>query len=188
MGEGDYEDVDFIVEPRFREQWQISHPTERYSRVLAAVPHEFVGTASHLIPLVQDISSELALSFESKGMTLPPWRKNLSMLSKWLPAQGKVRDTSFSRGSSDSAYNESLSGPLAHVGPPLGGGCLLSSTSSADCSSSKGGSLPPKSLLSSKLQLGGAARTTSTSPSQWVGQPPIHKVRIGFVQPTAGGQ
>ncbi|GIL96080.1 hypothetical protein Vretimale_1966 [Volvox reticuliferus] len=39
----------------------------------------------------------MADSFECKALTLPPWRRTQSMLSKWLP--NRMRDVSFSRAS-----------------------------------------------------------------------------------------
>lgn len=94
-GTGDYEGAEFIVEPRFREQFLISHPTAEYSELLLNVPDVFVGTSARLVPVVQVLCSEMADSFDQMGLTLPPWRRTQSMLSKWMPVRAK--DTSFSR-------------------------------------------------------------------------------------------
>ncbi|MEW5306799.1 MAG: hypothetical protein WDW36_009237 [Sanguina aurantia] len=71
-GRGPQEGMEFIIEPSFRSQFEIPHPTAEYQSVLAALPEMFVGTGSRLTPLVQVLTS--------------------SMLSKWLPA--RARDTS----------------------------------------------------------------------------------------------
>lgn len=52
-GSGDYEGVEFLVEPRFREQFAIPQPTQQYAELLAAVPEVFVGTSARLVPVVQ---------------------------------------------------------------------------------------------------------------------------------------
>ncbi|KXZ50390.1 hypothetical protein GPECTOR_16g563 [Gonium pectorale] len=96
-GRGDYEGVEFIVEPRFREAFSIPHPTAEYAELLAAAPDVFVGPSARLVPIVQTLCSLMAASFEAQGLTLPPWRRTQSMLSKWLP--NRSRDTSFARAS-----------------------------------------------------------------------------------------
>eukprot|EP00891_Asterochloris_glomerata_P001866 jgi/Astpho2/1866/Aster-00391 len=80
---------ELILDPSFREQFEIPHATVPYQQVLQVVPEEFVGTASRLVPLVQTLCAEMAAAFRASGATLPPWRWAKSMLSKWLPA--KVR-------------------------------------------------------------------------------------------------
>lgn len=52
-GDGDYEGVEFIVEPFFREHFEIPHATDTYRQVLGCAPEIFVGTPAHLIPMVQ---------------------------------------------------------------------------------------------------------------------------------------
>ncbi|GLI70508.1 hypothetical protein VaNZ11_015416 [Volvox africanus] len=96
-GHDDYAGVEFIVEPRFREHFLIPHPTEEYSDLLEKAPDVFVGIGSRLVPIVQVLCEAMADSFERKALTLPPWRRTQSMLSKWLP--NRMRDVSFSRAS-----------------------------------------------------------------------------------------
>ncbi|KAG2441490.1 hypothetical protein HXX76_003112 [Chlamydomonas incerta] len=85
------EAAEFIVEPRFREHFFIPHPTDEYTEMLAAAPDVFVGTSARLVPIVQLLCALMASSFERQGLTLPPWRRTGSMLSKWLP--NRSRDT-----------------------------------------------------------------------------------------------
>ena len=42
-----------MVDLRFREQFEITHPTDGYAVVLAAVPEHYVGPVSRIIPIVQ---------------------------------------------------------------------------------------------------------------------------------------
>lgn len=106
-GRGEHEGTEFIVEPSFRCQFEIPHPTEEYRSVLESIPAVFVGTASRLTPLVQVLCAEMADSFETQGLTLPPWRRTGAMLSKWLPA--KAKDTSVSAPPDSSASSQSSS-------------------------------------------------------------------------------
>ncbi|GAB4817681.1 hypothetical protein N2152v2_004727 [Parachlorella kessleri] len=91
QGDGEQRSVDFIVEPSFKAQFQISHSTPRYDGLLSLVPGVLVSTAAMLAPLVQLLCAEMQLAFEEHGLSLPPWRQAKSMLSKWLPQ--KSRDT-----------------------------------------------------------------------------------------------
>ncbi|GAX80218.1 hypothetical protein CEUSTIGMA_g7656.t1 [Chlamydomonas eustigma] len=104
-GTDEFEGIECIVDLHFKEQFEIPHPTEAYLEILACVPEDFVGPLSRLMPLVQTLSSEMAESFTAKGLTLPPWRRTQSMLSKWVPA--KSRDVEFARGSCDSMTSPS---------------------------------------------------------------------------------
>jgi uncharacterized protein (TIGR01615 family) len=99
----DGEGTEYIVDPAFRDHFQIPHPTRLYQQLLAGVPAEFVGTSSRLVPLVQCLCMEMSESFSARSLTLPPWRRSQAMLSKWLPA--RCRDTaaaSCCSGASDS--------------------------------------------------------------------------------------
>ena len=74
---------ELIVEPRFKEQFQIAHSTDRYQGFLAVLPAEFVGTAEHLTLIVETISQAAAEAFQEQGMAVPPWRRAAATLSKW---------------------------------------------------------------------------------------------------------
>ncbi|KAI8101153.1 hypothetical protein M9435_001261 [Picochlorum sp. BPE23] len=81
----DEEQEHYIVEPNFREHFAIPHPTKRYSRLLDTVPKELVLPLFQVKPLVTLLYQEMSRSFAMKNMPLPPWRKQCSLLSKWLP-------------------------------------------------------------------------------------------------------
>lgn len=163
-GDGDYKGADYIVDPNFKEHFQIPHPTPAYEQVLACCSDEFVGTASRLIPLVQCLCTEIANSFEAKGLTLPPWRRAQAMLSKWLPV--KSRDVSYNHSSdsegaspdTESRFNRISEGQLA---------CLISQRSGN------------KSLLSGKLLDRTLNDSVSVQPPVHWGQPPTYRVKMG---------
>lgn len=107
--------VQYVVDPKFREQFAISHSTREYEKLLSGVPSEFVGTPARLKPLVKLLCLEMEQTFQQRGLTWPPWRQAESMISKWLPT--KSRDTHVASPSSSpkatSVEGRSPSGPLS---------------------------------------------------------------------------
>ena len=57
----------YLVDPKFREQFQIAHPSPRYEALLAAVPAWFVGSEERLIPLVELLCAEMSAAFRATG-------------------------------------------------------------------------------------------------------------------------
>lgn len=60
-----------LVDPKFKEQFEIAHPTERYTELLAALPDFFVGTENRLITLVELLCSEMSAAFQTTGSVQP---------------------------------------------------------------------------------------------------------------------
>ncbi|GLI70506.1 hypothetical protein VaNZ11_015413 [Volvox africanus] len=77
--------VEFIVEPSLRQHFSIPHASPEYEFILNNVPDIFVGSSCRLVPVVQLLCALMADSFRREGHTLPPWRRDAAMLSKWLP-------------------------------------------------------------------------------------------------------
>lgn len=75
----------YIIDPAFREQFSVAHPTLRYKQILEAVPATFVGTEDRLVSLVKALCAELQSVFMEQDATLPPWRDVAAQLSKWRP-------------------------------------------------------------------------------------------------------
>lgn len=167
LGEGDYKDVPYIVDPAFKEQFEIPSPSASYAALLDLLPTEFVGTSSRLVPLVQNLCAEMVASFEANGLTLPPWRRSQSMLTKWLPSRS--RDVCISAGT----INADGSGGSA--GAYSSGNSPGSSPTGADAAAAAGSSPfsriddhhllyrqgSSKSLLSGKLCSSGSASSRS---------------------------
>lgn len=74
-----------IIDPSFKDQFVIAHPTEDYEALLKALPACFVGTVGRLEAVVGIMCGEMAAAFEARGLPLPPWRGEQAMLSKWCP-------------------------------------------------------------------------------------------------------
>lgn len=79
--------TDLILDLNFRDNFVISHPTRDFERVFEAVPEVFVGTPERLQSLVEFLCHEVAASFAAHGLSMPPWRKAPSLLTKWLPKE-----------------------------------------------------------------------------------------------------
>eukprot|EP00210_Caulerpa_lentillifera_P001213 g1169.t1 len=108
----------FIVDPKFKDQFDIAHKTNAYERVLEFVPKLLVLREDRVIPLVKLISQELAGSFRETGFPLPPWRKVDSLLSKWQPR--KAMDTPLQK----IVLNEGLGPMTGQSLPPFRGNGL----------------------------------------------------------------
>ena len=81
----------YIIDPAFREQFDIAHATPRYQQILAAVPATFVGTEERLVALVRALCQEIQSVFLEQNATLPPWRDVAAQLSKWRPRHSMDR-------------------------------------------------------------------------------------------------
>lgn len=88
----------FIVDPRFKDQFQIAHSTERYAAVLAILDSEVVLPQDRLTKVVELLCNEMARSFQDCNATLPPWRQCSAMLSKWDPRRSEEVDLTYGRG------------------------------------------------------------------------------------------
>jgi uncharacterized protein (TIGR01615 family) len=76
---------EIVIDPTFRDNFIIAHPSARYSAVLDALPPVFIGTLSKVQPLVELLCAEMALAFKEAGIVMPPWRSLRSMMTKWMP-------------------------------------------------------------------------------------------------------
>lgn len=72
-----------IVDPGFRQQFVIAHPTEAYQTMLEKLPSTFVGPIGALWNVAGWVCEQLEKSFLESGRLVPPWRRSDSILSKW---------------------------------------------------------------------------------------------------------
>ncbi|KAI8523311.1 hypothetical protein RHMOL_Rhmol13G0063500 [Rhododendron molle] len=71
-------DLDFVAE------FEIARPTDRYQRLLEKLPGVFIGRGEELKEIVKAMSEAAKRSLKSRGLSLPPWRKNRFMQNKWF--------------------------------------------------------------------------------------------------------
>jgi PDDEXK-like family of unknown function len=76
--------VDVLVDLNFKDHFTLPHATGWYSKLLAALPHDWVGTPAALAPLVGLMCAGMRLCFKQAGIPLPPWREGRAVLSKWV--------------------------------------------------------------------------------------------------------
>ncbi|KDD73755.1 hypothetical protein H632_c1865p0, partial [Helicosporidium sp. ATCC 50920] len=79
-----------VVDPCFREQFAIAHPTPRYEALCRAIPAALAIEARALGALVPRLAREMEEAFRTTGAATPPWRRARAMLSKWLPEPDRV--------------------------------------------------------------------------------------------------
>lgn len=161
-GAGDCQGLEFVVDPEFKQHFEIPHPSPLYQEILSSLPQAFVGTPGKLAPLVQLLCAEMANSFDVRGLTLPPWRRSKSMLTKWLPV--KSRDVCLSR--------------------ETNGGLIASNWSLVprpEASSSSSTHAKVNASLLSKKLLNRAGPSVVVKPPIYWGQPPTYCVKMDSV-------
>jgi len=100
-----------LIDPKFKEQFEIAHSTARYSRILSNVPAEAVASPERITKVVESLCTEMAFAFSEIGTPLPPWRQTAAMLSKWQPRRSEEVDvTRASRSQVGTALNNASGG------------------------------------------------------------------------------
>eukprot|EP00892_Ulva_mutabilis_P003379 jgi/Ulvmu1/1412/UM011_0141.1 len=76
-----------VVDPFFRDQFEMAKATPHYIRLIQSLPVVIVCTENQLRQLVKILCQEMHEVFVKRGISIPPWRSKDSILSKWkLPA------------------------------------------------------------------------------------------------------
>lgn len=88
-----------IIDPFFKSQFDIQHPSATYAAILDVMPEVFVGTWRRLEELIRLLCREMRRSFEIAQRPLPPWRTLSSMTTRWERAL-LAQDVWFSNGGS----------------------------------------------------------------------------------------
>ncbi|KAK9055625.1 hypothetical protein SSX86_026710 [Deinandra increscens subsp. villosa] len=88
---GDYEFIDvvesgarYFIDLNFAGEFQIARQTNQFRRFSQNLPNVFVGKSADLKLIVKLMSDEIRWSLKSRGLVLPPWRKNRFMQNKWF--------------------------------------------------------------------------------------------------------
>jgi len=75
--------LEAVVDPSFREQFEIPRASGRYEEVMRVIPKTFVGPMSHMMCGAMAVCREMERSFSEYGMVVPPWRKGRNVLNRW---------------------------------------------------------------------------------------------------------
>ncbi|XP_059626250.1 uncharacterized protein LOC132269178 [Cornus florida] len=90
---GNYEFIDvvrsdlngrYFIELDLAGEFEIARPTNQYEQMFQALPRVLVGRSEELKQIVKVMSDAAKLSLKSRGLHLPPWRKNRYMQNKWF--------------------------------------------------------------------------------------------------------
>lgn len=78
-----YQQTPVVVDPRFKEQFAIAHPSPWFEGLLKVMSNEYVGHPDSLKRLVSLVCDEMLKAFVEQKLSIPPWRNQKAMLSKW---------------------------------------------------------------------------------------------------------
>ncbi|KAK9087969.1 hypothetical protein Syun_030363 [Stephania yunnanensis] len=85
----------YIVDLDFAGEFEIARPTSQYTRLIQLLPRVYVGRPEEMKKIVRLVCEEAKRSLKSRELTLPPWRKNRYMQTKWFgPYRRTVNQTS----------------------------------------------------------------------------------------------
>ncbi|KAJ0911014.1 hypothetical protein HanRHA438_Chr06g0258581 [Helianthus annuus] len=76
--------VRYFIDVNFAGEFDIARQTNQFRRFTEILPTVFVGKSADLKQIVKLMSDEIRWSLKSRGMLLPPWRKNRFMQNKWF--------------------------------------------------------------------------------------------------------
>lgn len=72
-----------ILDPYFKSQFEIQHPSRTYSSIMEHLPEAFIGSLERLEVLVRTLCREMHGSFHESGLPVPPWRVYGAIMPKW---------------------------------------------------------------------------------------------------------
>nr|GEX74822.1 hypothetical protein [Tanacetum cinerariifolium] len=91
LAAGNYEFIDvvrsdtrYFIDLNFSGEFEIARETNEFHRLFTKLPNVFVGKSVELKVIVKLMSDEIKRSLKTKGLVLPPWRKNRFMQNKWF--------------------------------------------------------------------------------------------------------
>lgn len=74
----------YFIDLDFASEYEIARPTAEYTKLLQILPKIFVGKSEKLKKIVKVMSDSAKNSLKSRDLSLPPWRKNRYMQTKWF--------------------------------------------------------------------------------------------------------
>jgi hypothetical protein len=70
-----------VIDPAFRDQFEMAKPTQRYSEIMQSLPQLFVGPLADLHQLVKLLCVEMHQAFSDSGVSIPPCASHLHVVS-----------------------------------------------------------------------------------------------------------
>ncbi len=109
------------MDPCFKEQFSIVHPTDAFVRLMAALPAVVVLPAERVTAVVELLCRAMSTAFKAVKIEMPPWRRADAMLSKWQPR----RSCDVVQVAAEVAAPAPVAAVAAPVGIPMGKETLL---------------------------------------------------------------
>ncbi|PWA47582.1 PDDEXK-like protein [Artemisia annua] len=120
LAAGNYEFIDvvqsdtrYFVDLNFSGEFEIARETNEFHRLFTKLPNVFIGKSDELKVIVKLMSDEIRWSLKSRGLVLPPWRKNRFMQNKWFGPYR--RTTNYSSSNSASGFSVPVNGMTSNV-------------------------------------------------------------------------
>lgn len=123
---------------------------------------EFVGSEACVAALVKFLCAEMGAAFAAAGHTVPPWRAQAAMLSKWLP--GRFRDEVFRLTAASSQRSAQAGADAAAMESEADSS--VGSSSSANSGNSDAPCLGSSCSPMSPLELGGGRASSGSRKQQ----------------------
>nr|XP_043620205.1 uncharacterized protein LOC122592059 [Erigeron canadensis] len=76
--------VRYLIDLNFAQEFHIARQTKHLQRLSNKLPVVFVGKSEDLKVIVKLMCDEIKRSLKSRGLFVPPWRKNRFMQNKWF--------------------------------------------------------------------------------------------------------
>ncbi|OAY82350.1 hypothetical protein ACMD2_17899 [Ananas comosus] len=74
----------YIIDVGFAAEFELARATEEYGRVAGALPAVAVARPEEVRRAVKAVAKAARRSLQSRGLSVPPWRKRRFMAAKWL--------------------------------------------------------------------------------------------------------
>jgi uncharacterized protein (TIGR01615 family) len=111
------QEEEYIIEMSFEDHFRmplVEGMVDRYAQVVACVPQHVVAPTDVLTSVVEILCGEISSAFEECGWTLPPWRRQKALLSKWLNTKNR-RDSKIEHPDGHGHADEHHTSPRAVV-------------------------------------------------------------------------
>ncbi|KAK8923693.1 hypothetical protein KSP39_PZI019137 [Platanthera zijinensis] len=84
LAAAEMEEMRYIVDVGFADEFEVARATEEYRMVAAALPLTVVARPEDVKAVVRIMAESARRSLKIRGMSVPPWRKKRFMMAKWL--------------------------------------------------------------------------------------------------------
>lgn len=171
--------VEYVVDPHFKETFNVGVMSANYSAVWHSLPQVFVGMPCQLQPVVQLLCEEVELSFLEAGRPCPPWREWAATINRWMSDQ-YVDILVPEPTATDDEVVEFITRCCQFSGAAAGPGSATAGNSGASASTAS--TCSPVNLnqqrLQDKMHVSSVLSSASTSSRRCVPEP-LHK-QLGF--------